>query len=485
MVIGRFLGHELQTLDRLREPICLAAGLDDSVRLTEEAQLRALTCLERFGQRLDSLKPTHVRAVGTNTLRRAKNGDAFRERAALALGHPIEVVSGQEEARLIYLGVAHTCEADATARLVVDIGGGSTEVIRGERFRVTHAHSLHMGCVRYSQRFFSDGRLRRESFREAEIAAQLELRAIRGRLRGVGWEDCIGSSGTINAVREILRANGWSDGEVTLPGMKKLRKALVASETVDSIRVTPLKPDRARVLPGGLAILIGVFKALKIDAMSGSSGALREGVLYDLVGRIRHEDVREATIRAMVRRYHVDVAQAVRVESTALNLLAQVGEPWIAPLETGRTQLRWASRLHEIGLAISYSGHHKHGRYLVTHSDMPGFSEDDQLLLAALVGSHRRKLGKQNFEALPEGRRQVAARLGVILRLAVLLNRSRAGECSPRVQATLDTRLELTLPPNWLAAHPLTRADLEQEATSLRALKLRLAVREAPLEVDA
>jgi len=485
MVIGRFLGHELQVLDRLREPICLAAGLDDSGRLTEEAQDRARSCLERFGQRLGSIPSSHLRAVGTNTLRRARNADGFRERAGLALGHPIEIVSGQEEARLIYLGVAHTCEAETRSRLVVDIGGGSTEVIRGERFRVTHSHSLFMGCVRYTREFFAGGRLRRESFRQAEIAAQLELRAIRERLRRVGWEECIGSSGTINAVREILRGSGWSDGEVTLPGMKKLRKALVAAENVESIRLSSVKPDRARVLPGGLAILIGVFKALGIESMSGSSGALREGLLYDLVGRIRHEDVREATIGAMVKRYQVDTGQAARVEATALKLLEQLGDDWIEPAETARMQLRWASRLHEIGVAISYSGHHRHGRYLVTHSDMPGFSEDDQLLLAALVGGHRRKLGKAQFEALPAGRRRLAARLGVLLRLSVLFNRSRAGEVSPQIRAIADGKLELRLPRNWLLAHPLTQADLEQEAASLKALKIRLEVVEAPAKTDA
>jgi len=477
MVIGRFLGHELQLLDRLREPICLAAGLDEAGRLTDEAQERALACLERFGQRLEGLPPSHVRAVGTNTLRRARNAAGFRERAVIALGHVIEVVSGQEEARLIYLGVAHTREADARPRLVVDIGGGSTEVIRGEGFDVSHSHSLFMGCVKYTREFFPEGDLRRDAFRQAEIAAQLELRAIRERLRRVGWDECIGSSGTITAVREILRANDWSDGDVTLQGMKKLRKALVAAERIDAIQLASLKPDRAQVLPGGLAILIGVFKSLGIESMSGSSGALREGLIYDLVGRIRHEDVREATIGAMVRRYQVDTAQADRVAATAQRLLEQLGEDWTDGNTDARRQLRWASLLHEIGLAISYTGHHKHGRYLATHSDMPGFSEDDRLLLAALVGNHRRKLGKSGFSDLPAGRRLSAARLAVILRLAVVLNRSRSDEVSPEIRATGAGKLELTLPQNWLTEHPLTQADLEQEAAGLKALKIRLEVK--------
>lgn len=476
LIIARFLDHELQVVDRVREQVMLADGLGADDCLTEAAQARALACLERIGERLRSLPSVRVRAVGTNTLRRAKNAVQFRVKAQAALGHPIEIVSGQEEARLIYLGVAQD-QFSTSTRLLADIGGGSTEILLGQGYEVLRAHSLFMGCVNYSKRFFGDGLLRKDRFRKAEIAAALEMRAIQHDLRRMGWDRCLGSSGTINAVREVVRSAGWTDGAITRPAMKKLRRAMIEAGTIDRLRFAGLKSERAPVFPGGLAILRAVFRSLEIDAMHVASGAMREGVLHDLVGRIRHDDIRDHTIRRMVERYHVDLGQAIRVEQVALRLLGRLGSDWGMDTNQVRKQLIWASHLHEMGLAVSYTGFHRHGAYLIEHSDMPGFSADDQAILAALVRGQRRKLSRSLFAGLGSGIAEAVTRLCVVLRLAILLNRSRSPQSLPSIEVADDwSALELAFPAGWAEAHPLTQADLEQEANYLKGIGVGLQV---------
>jgi exopolyphosphatase/guanosine-5'-triphosphate,3'-diphosphate pyrophosphatase len=480
MVIARVEEHDLRIVDRIKEPVQLAGGFDQKNNLTEAAQARAIACLERFGQRLRDMHPDHVRAVGTNTLRKAKNARSFVARAQRALGLPIEVVPGREEARLIYLGVSHTVPDAPGRRLVVDVGGGSTECILGEGFDAIQADSLHMGCVGWSLRFFEDGKLRREAFKQAEIAARVELQTIERRYRAFGWETCIGSSGTVEAVADILRASGWSEpGLVTRAGLRRLRKEMVAAGQVSKLGLPTLKAERAPVLAGGVAILLAVFESLGVEQLTPCAGALREGLLYDLMGRIRHEDVRDRTIRRVVERFGVDVEQAARVERTALYILKQVAGPWGLGAPELRHVLEWACRLHEIGLAISYSSYHKHGAYLVAHSDMPGFSNDDQQVVAALVHAHRRKLSRALF---PEGLAiapPTLQRLAVVLRLAVLLNRSRSPRPLPTfiVQADDGGALRLVFPERWLEEHPLTLADLEEERPFMKGVGVDLQVK--------
>jgi exopolyphosphatase/guanosine-5'-triphosphate,3'-diphosphate pyrophosphatase len=480
LVIGRVLDQEIQVVDRMREQVMLADGLDESVRLTEESQQRALACLERIGQRLRSVPSVRVRAVATNTLRRAKNADSFRVRAQAVLGHPIEIVSGQEEARLIFLGVAHD-QYSSAARLLVDIGGGSTEVILGEGYEVLRSHSLYMGCVNYSRQFFPGGVLRKEHFRAAEIAAALELRTIQRELRRLGWESALGSSGTIVAVQEILRMAGASEGPITWDGLKWLRRVMIDAGAVERLALAGLKAERAGVLPGGLAILRAVFRCLEVRQMSAASGAMREGVLHDLVGRIRHEDIRDPTIRRLVERYHVDLAQARRVEQVALRLLGHASRGFDLEEPVLKKLLSWASQLHEIGLAVSHTGYHKHGAYLVQHSYLPGFSADDQRMLAAIVRAQRRKLPRGAFVDVPPPAVRSVSRLCVLFRLAVLLNRSRTPQELPALEVDADWRsLRLLFPAGWSEAHPLTRADLELEAGYLRDLAVELTVEERP-----
>jgi len=457
----------------------LAAGLDEDKRLTPEAQATALETLRRFGQRVHDLKRGSVRAVGTNALRQARNARAFLQRARRVLGHPIEVISGREEARLIYSGVAHGLPDSAGRRLVIDVGGGSTEIILGERLRPQLIDSLYMGCVTWSRRFFPRGELSERAMEKAVHAAQREVQSLEAGYRKRGWQQCIGSSGTILAIEAILRAHGWDEqGAITPHGLKKLRKAVVAARRLEHLALPGLQPDRADVLPGGLAILSGVVEELDIEALTTSAGSLREGLLHDLLGRIRHDDPRERSIRALAARWHVDAAQAARVERAALACLRQVAEDWDLAGDEPRQLLQWAARLHEIGLTISYSGYHKHGAYLLQHADLPGFSREEQQVLAALIGAQRRKLALDAFRNLPDARVEDSFALTLLLRLAVLLNRPRSGRPLPRLRLRArPAGLQVRFPRGWLARHPLTREDLEDEAVLLRPSGLRLDVR--------
>ncbi len=479
LLIGRFVKNELQVIDRVREPVCLAQGLDRDNVLSPEAEARAVEALERMGQRLRSLDPGNVRAVGTNTLRSAANAARIRESFARALGHPIDVVAGREEARLIHLGVISS-RFTPVPQLVVDIGGGSTEIILGEGYEILRAHSLFMGCVTFSTRFFGDGVLTKERFRAAELAARLELRSIEHDLREIGWDGAVGASGTIHAAHDIVVGNGWSGTAIDRVGLKRLRRAMIDAGSVDALALTGLKRDRAPVFAGGVAILRAIFKSLELKAMDVSSGAMREGVLHDLIGRIRHEDMRDRSVARMAERNHVDAAQAARVERTAVKLLRQVDWKGAFDAETARRQLVWAARLHEIGLAVSHTGFHKHGAYLLTHSDMPGFSSNEQVGLATLVRTQRRKLIPALFDPVPEPYRVSIQRLAILLRLAIVLNRGREPQPTPAVEIDSDwTACRLRFPRGWLRANPLSRADLAQEADHLAALGVTLEILEA------
>lgn len=477
MIVGRLSGGQLHIVDKMREPVRLGAGLDHRRNLTDEAQRRALQVLQRMGQRVRDMPADRVRIVGTNTLRQAKNAPEFLERAHHVLGHPIEVIAGREEARLIYLGVSQTMPIQAARRLVVDIGGGSTECIIGERAEILEADSLFMGCVSWTQRYFADGVLSESAFVEAELAAKLELEPIVRRYRTLGWEAALGCSGTVHAIKRLVRASGWSGERISLKGLRRLKKAVVGAGQLSAVALPGLTEDRRPVLPGGLAILSALFDALGIEEMTPAPGALREGALYDLVGRIRHEDVRDRTIRWFCRHYAVDLAQAGRVERTARRLLSQVVSSWGLPREAAEHLLTWAASLHEIGLSISHTAYHKHSAYLVANADMAGFSRNDQVLLALLVRGHRRKLRDLHFEGLEPEVERLARRLTVLFRLAVVFNRGRSDDALPPVllEAKKD-KLELHFPRGWLEAHPMTWADLEEQRPEIRRIGVKLAV---------
>jgi len=475
MIVGRFQNGQLQIIDRLREPVRLAAGLTDRHQLEPVVAQRALDCLERFGQRVRDLDPENVRAVGTNTLRRMQSSAGFLDQAQQALGHSIEVISGIEEARLIHLGVAHSLPDPGGRRLVVDIGGGSTELIIGEGLVPVQLESLYMGCVSMSERFFGDGTIRKSNMKDAILAARLELQPSRQVFRRLGWSMATGSSGTIRTIRDVVLERGWSDNGISADSLKQLRSAMVEAGHAAKIGFTAVSEDRKPVFAGGVAILSAVFHALKIERMLHSSGALREGLLYDLIGRIQHQDMREATVQALAGRYHVDREQAQRVEQSAFMLLDNVAAAWQLRLEDARQWLHWAALLHEVGLVIAHSGYHKHGAYLIEYSDLAGFSRRDQRLLAAMVRSHRRKFRRSVIDSLPSGMRGMATRLAILLRLAVLLHRNRSDQAPPAVRVSAqDDCIALAFPDHWLDKHALTRADLTIERKHLKNTGIRL-----------
>jgi exopolyphosphatase/guanosine-5'-triphosphate,3'-diphosphate pyrophosphatase len=469
MLVARVVGGEVHVVDKLKERVALAEGLDAQKNLTDEARARALAVIGRFGERLAHMPDGSVRAVGTNTLRAARDPRGFLSEAESALGHPIEIISGREEARLIYLGVAHTSQGGPGRRLVIDIGGGSTECIIGEGFEPIALDSLFMGHISWTQRFFPDGVVTRERMQKARVAAGLELESIVLGFKYLGWTQAVGASGTALAVEQLIHANALGDGHgFTAKSLRKLRKAIVAAGHVDRLALAGLQETRRPVIAGGVAILQAVFDNLGITEMRTSQGALREGLVYDQVGRMRHEDVRDRTVRQLQERFHVDVAQADRVSRTALSLLDQVSLAWKLPGERSRQALRWSAALHEIGLALTYTGYHKHGAYIIENSDMPGFSKDGQRVLARMVAGHRRKLRPSRFEDLASSWSDVALKLCVLLRLAWRLNRSRDELAVPRVWLEVDKkRLRLSFPDGWLEEHTLARADIDREVMRL------------------
>ncbi len=476
MVIARIVNGEPVVVDRIREPVRLAGGLSEDDVLDEESQQRALSCLARFAQRIRETPNIRVRAVGTNTLRRARNTEGFVERAEEVLGVPIEIIAGAEEARMIHLGVAHSTALEGSSQLVVDIGGGSTECILGRRFEPVEVHSLHMGCVSWSRQYFpGDGRVDKRSFRAAVLAAQGELVAIEAHFRQLGFDEAIGASGTIRAVETVLAGIRGGGLGIDAVGIKTLGKSLVEEGHARVFEGKGLKSDRVPVFAGGLSILTALFKSFEIGEMKVSSGALREGIIYDMMGRLRHEDVRERSIRTFEDRFFVDRRQAVRVERTALAFLDAVAVPWELNSGESRQLLSWAARLHEVGLAVSGSQYHRHGAYLVANATMPGFSREDQQILAAMIECQRRKLKTEVFAPLPGRLRAKAARLAALLRVAVLLHRSRSRQAVKGMAVEGGKgRLRLSFRPGFEERHPLTWADLDRERHEILPLGIKL-----------
>jgi exopolyphosphatase / guanosine-5'-triphosphate,3'-diphosphate pyrophosphatase len=466
LLIGRVVktpaGTQVYPLDSLKETVRLASGLTKEKVLDGDSQERALLVLDRFGDRLRSFAPHTVRAVATNTLRVAKNARAFLAKAEAALGFPIEVIAGREEARLIYTGVANTASLKPGSTLVVDIGGGSTEFIIGEGHEPRLMESLFMGCVSYSLKFFPGGEIDKQNLKQAELAAQKELEVIARDYLDLGWQNAIGSSGTARALGDILEQNGLSNGDVTLDGLMALRELMLKAGHADRLKLEALKADRIPVLPGGFAIMSAVFKMLNLTSLEVTDGALRQGVLYDLLGRSEHHDMRDVTIGQFTHRYGVDRAQAKRVTQLALALL----KPLLAAdsesdIEIER-RLLWAATLHEIGLSISHAGYHKHSAYILSNADMPGFSKLDQAKIALIVLGHTGKLSK-----LSGSIEQPNEWLAVLcLRLAALVHRRRSElDVSQLALVRTEQGYALQTDAAWLADHPLTEFNLRQEAS--------------------
>jgi exopolyphosphatase/guanosine-5'-triphosphate,3'-diphosphate pyrophosphatase len=477
MIVAKYTDGRLQIIDRIKNMVRLASGLDERGRLDEESTERAIQSLRRFGQRMREIPRVNVRAVGTNTLRQAHNSRDFLARAREALGHPIEIISGREEARLIFLGVAHSIYNDSDKRLVVDIGGGSTEIIIGRGFDPELTDSLYMGCVNISMRYFGDGSITERSIRNATLACRQEMEAIEALYKKAGWDAATGSSGTISTILEVVTRNGWSDHGITPASLEALCESLIAAGHIDKVKLNGLSDRRRPVFAGGVCVLRAVFQSLDIRHMSYSDGALREGLLYDLIGRVHDQDIRVTTVGETARRYRVDMEQAERVRDTAADLFRQVRGPWGMDARTDLRLLEWGAQLHEIGLSIAHTQYHRHGAYLLSNADLPGFSRPEQYNLAMLVRAHRRKFPLQGLESVAQDDQARIRRLCVLLRLAVVLNRSRANTTPPRVVLTADDdSLRLALPRKWREDHPLTVADLETERDYLKAAGIELTL---------
>ena len=463
MVIARLNEGRMQIVDRIKERVRLAEGMDEQRRMSAEAMARGLDCLALFAERLTNIKPDQIRIAGTYTLRRASNARAFVSEAAKVLNHPIEIISGQEEARLIYQGVAHTQHIEGQV-LVVDIGGGSTELIIGEGFEHKALTSRKMGCVSFTQSFFGNGKLGEKAFNAAVLEAQHQLAPIINQYRKLGWQSCLGSSGSIRTVRDVLQGEEWTDGAITLAGLERLKEEMLKHKRVDQLKLAGLTEERQGVFAAAVAILLGLFTSLPIERMEYSDGALREGLLYEFEERLQHHDIRERTALALSTHYRIDKRQATRVESSVLSLFDALCGPWEMPEEPYRAILGWAARLHEIGLAINYSGIHKHSAYILQNTDLPGFNQDDQALLAALVRFHRKGLKLSELPALPNHDEQTVLRCIRILRLAVAAHHRRQDNLLPEwnVQAAGD-QLVVTLPLDWCDENKLLMQNLEKE----------------------
>lgn len=475
MIVANIVDGRIQIVDKLKEMVRLAGGLDENHKLTDEAAQRALECLQRFGERIREIPRGNVRAVGTNTLRQARNGKAFLKKATQALGHPIAVISGREEARLIFLGVAYSNFNDAEQRLVIDIGGGSTELAIGRGYDASLTESLYMGCVNMSDRFFKNGEITVKKMRKAILAALQELESIEIKYKHAGWESIYGSSGTILAIQDVIKARGSTETGITWGELTRLKDDVIAAGHVQNLKWEGLPPSRAPVFAGGLAILCAAFESLSIQHMNISECALREGLLLDLIGRLQDQDVRDKTATDLMSRYNIDTDHARRVEQTVSACFRQLRDHWSLDRDYDLKQLRWAALLHEIGLAVAHNQYHKHGGYLLNHSDLPGFSREEQSLLASLVRCHRRKIAPEELQTLSDDIQQKTLRLCIILRLAVVLNRGRSRNALPEFQLTADDgNIQIRFPDNWLSEHPLTEADLKTEAEYLAPIKTTL-----------
>jgi len=468
--IARVDGDQVYMLDGLREPVRLAAGLNAEKYLDAAAQQRALAALGRFAERLRDLPREAVRAVGTNSFRVAKNADDFILQAEHTLGFPIEVIAGREEARLIYLGVAHGLPQSKDNRLVIDIGGGSTECIIGNGLNPLKLESLYMGCVSFSSRYFPDGKITRQNLKQAELAASVELQTIVADYKGQ-WQHAFGSSGTAKAIAELLELNGYSESGITRDGLEKLRAHMLKVGNVQQLGLLGLRPDRTPALAGGFAIMYAVFCELGITTMSPALGALREGVLYDLWGRFHNNDMREVTVRQFRRRYHVDGKQAERVEKLA-NIFAQQFFG-IEVAETALQILGWVSNLHEIGISVAHSGYHKHTAYILANADMPGFSRKEQARLSLLALAQRGSLAKlqgqlNNIEDCV---------LAISLRLAVLFYRNRGDIQLHALQGHFSgTKFHLTIDAGWLSRNQLTETALQEEVKQWKTLGVSMQI---------
>ena len=473
MIVARWDNGQLTLLDRLREPVRMGFGLQDDLSLSADARERALACLERFGECLRGYPSRSVRIVGTKTLRSIRDSRDFLAEAEKRLGHPVEIISGDEEARLIYIGVAHDIAPDSDNRIVMDIGGGSTEVIIGKGMQPKLKESLNMGCIAITKKFFMDGKVTEKLVTKALIACLQELEPVKDEFIQAGWQQVLGASGSIKAVAKVCEANGWSDGTITQDSLEKILCIYIKHGKLD-VQIAGLSDDRQPVFLGGVIVLAALFDGLELKQMIAADWALREGLLFDQKGRLENHDIRQASVDALAERFHVNMEKAKAVEKTALGLLTQVAKSWQLTAEDAGKLLGWAARLYQVGLDIAHNDYHKHSAYIVQNVDLAGCSRVEQTQLSALVLAHRKRFPAKSF---PLDNTDLV-RLAILLRLAVIFHRGRVKGGLPNLLAKAEgKKLKLELPAQWLDSHPLTQADLETEQRHLGDIGYELIVR--------
>lgn len=477
MVLAQTDQQGIHIYERFGEKVQLAAGIDAQLNLQNDAMQRGFDCLRRFAQHVRALPQGAVRVVGTSSLRVAHNRQSFIEQAEEILGHPVDIISGREEARLIYLGVSHSLPSDLNKRLVIDIGGGSTEFIIGQQCEAQLRDSLQMGCVSFTQRFFSDGKVTAAGYAQVYTAARLELLELEHSLLRLGWHDSLGASGTICSIGQALVEAGLSQGAINSQGLNWLKQRVFSIADINAIDIPGVKPERSSILPAGLAILEAILDALQVTHITPCHGSLREGVLYDLLERHQGKDIRERSIQTLTERSHIDTEYAQFVEQQALQALEQVADAWQLEQEWHKNILRWAARSHQVGLDIAHYHYHKHGAYLVEHSDLAGFSRQEQQMLALLVRGHRRNIPLQSFKQLPEDAARQLFYLCILLRLSILLQHIRSTQTLPELQLSAHLNaLNIRFPKHWLSNNPLFAANLQQEAHWLKRNHFTLTV---------
>lgn len=456
--IGRYEHGHVQRVEYLKETVRQGNGLDENRNLTPEAMQRGWDCLARFGERLAGFSRTQVRAVATQTLREARNREEFIVRGSQVLGYPIDVVSGPEEARLIYQGVARLLPQSDERRLVVDIGGRSTELILGQQFTPHAVASFRVGSVAWSSRYFAGGLFTPQAFMAAEIAAKAVLDEALATFRPDGWDVAYGSSGTAGAVGDILTAAGAPEGLITREGLDWLHERLLRAQSADRVRLDGLKDERRAVIGGGISVLRAVFDLLHIEQMQVAQGALRQGALYDLLDREQPgTDLRSTTVNGLMQRFGVDMEHAERVARIACQLFDQAAP---AGSERASRKLDWAARLHEIGCRISHSDYHRHGAYILDHTDAAGFAMPELHRLGQLVLGQRGKVRKLDVDLEDPG---FALQL-LCLRLAVALCHARRDPDTEGLQLQVKgNRFLLAARRGWAAGYPQSAHLLREE----------------------
>ena len=484
MAVASTTDSHMQMIDKLRQPVRLGAGLDSNNNITTETMNRALECLSMFRERLKDVPINQIRAVGTNTLRRAGNADEFNDAALDALGVPVEIIAGREEARLIYTGVTYGIR-DNKKRLVIDIGGGSTEFIAGIGSEANIVESISIGCVSANTCWFKadlpNSKKLGKQFEKSIASSRLETDVIVPDYLKHGWDICIGSSGTIKATERIIQSFYPDEIGISAERLQALIEKIIKKGPEVLNQVASISDDRREVILGGLSVVKATFDALNIKRMQVSHSALREGVIVDLAGHSANDNVRRNAVNNMQQRFRIDTEQAARVFATAERLFKHAAKNWTLDKKRDRAALRSASHLHEVGLSVAHEQYHKHGDYLLSNADMLGFSRNDQRFIAALVRNHRKKIDTTVTDSMKKSEQSRYYKLLILLRLASLFHRTRNSAQTPEVSADFsDNSINLNIPHDWLNKHPLTYAYIEDEIDKLASIGYQLTLNTRP-----